>query len=185
MSTSTYLTASGAFPPIIAISDQSITADERSSAIDFVNRNNFIFEEFDHDKMLSQLMPNAVVRHFHGTMNTRGEHRQFFENTYGYLIPGVARHASNHIVDRDEETGGVIIRYREQLVREAWPADLAQSKGKSAIELQSTGDLPQIWISNLMTDRLVKTSMGWKIHERYLGPATLNPKMHPDNAPHT
>ena len=180
---STYLTRNGALPAIQPCPAVNMTAEERSSAIDFINRNNFLFEEFVHDKMLSHFMPDSMVRHFHGTLNGIAAHRQFFEDTYGYLIPGVARHASNHIVDRDVETGGVIVRYREQLVREAWPADFEKTGERIAIENVSIGDLPQIWISNLMVDRLVKTADGWKIHERYLGPAAVNPKMHPSGAP--
>ncbi|RYN48497.1 hypothetical protein AA0118_g11809 [Alternaria tenuissima] len=110
--------------------------------------------------------------------------RAFFNTTYPYIIPGVSRHATNHIVDRDEETGGVTVRYHEQCIRYAWPSVFeTQLKGKEGSFIESDGDLPQIWIYNIHYDRLVMTETGWKLRERVLGPAVVNPQMDPKNEP--
>ncbi|KAH7079385.1 hypothetical protein BKA63DRAFT_592568 [Paraphoma chrysanthemicola] len=161
-----------------------VTAAERSSAIDFVNRNNFIMEQFNIDELLLQGTEDIILRHFHGTINGHNEMKKFFSTTYPYIIPGVSRHATNHIVDRDEETGGVIVRYHQQCIRYAWPNAIeAQLKGQDNSYIEAIGDLPQTWIYNVMYDRLVMTEVGWKLRERSLGPAVVNSRMDPKNEP--
>lgn len=49
--------------------------------------------------------------------------KQFFANDYPYLIPGVSRNATNHILDQDED--GVVVRYQNLLVRYAAPQSAA------------------------------------------------------------
>jgi hypothetical protein len=34
--------------------------------------------------------------------------KSFFEETYGFFIPGIARSATNHVVDHDEDSGVVV-----------------------------------------------------------------------------
>ncbi|OWY47064.1 hypothetical protein AALT_g11008 [Alternaria alternata] len=161
------ITPTLAIPPVKPHGSSDVTAEERSSAIDFVNRNNLIMEQFQH-----------------GTVTGVDEMRAFFNTTYPYIIPGVSRHATNHIVDRDEETGGVTVRYHEQCIRYAWPSVFeTQLKGKEGSFIESDGDLPQIWIYNIHYDRLVMTETGWKLRERVLGPAVVNPQMDPKNEP--
>jgi hypothetical protein len=180
------LLTDGSLPRIIPTTSNNVTADERTSAIDFVNRVNFLFEEFDHDKMLSAFHADAVVYHFHGKIQGHSEMRTFFQDGYPYLIPGVSRHATNHIVDRDGEHG-VTVRYHEHLVRYAWPEEAGKkAPGDDAGRLLEGGtDLPSIWLFSHMIDRLRKTDEGeWKISERYLGVSAFNrkldpPKVHP------
>jgi hypothetical protein len=161
-----------------------MTSEERSSAINFVNRNNLVMEQFQVEDILSRAAEGAVLRHWHGTVTGVDETRAFFNTTYPYIISGVSRHATNHIVDRDEETSGVTVRYREQCIRYAWPSVFeTQLKGKDGSFIESEGDLPQTWIYNITFDRLVMTEEGWKLRERVLGPAVVNPRMDPKNEP--
>jgi hypothetical protein len=97
------LLVNGKFPPPSRSTSNDVTAEERITAVDFVNRVNYIFEEFNHDKILDCFLYDCSVYHFHGIIKGRGENRKFMEETYGYLIPGVTRHATNHIVDRDSD----------------------------------------------------------------------------------
>jgi hypothetical protein len=171
----------GALPPITPATLNNVTADDRSSAVDFVNRVNFLFEEFDHDKMLGAFHPDAVVYHFHGKIQGLSAMRSFLERDYPYLIPGVSRHATNHIVDRDGESG-VAVRYHEHLVRYAWPDKTVQeaSENQDPRVLENVGDLPAIWLFTPMLDRLRKTDEGeWKIFERHLGTSSFNRKLDP------
>lgn len=148
---------------------------DRISAIDFVNRVNWWFETWDVEAMVDAFLPDAVAYHFHGTINGHEQIRHFFAHDYPYLIPGVSRHATNHIVDTDEE--GVVVRYQNLLVRYATPESAAVLGAGQAIK--STDDLPAIWLYSPMMDRLRRTATGWKISERYIGGSTVNTRLDP------
>jgi len=153
----------------------AVDSADRISAIDFVNRVNWWFETWDVDAMVDAFLPDAVAYHFHGTIDGHEQIRQFFANDYPYLIPGVSRHATNHIVDNDEE--GVVVRYHNLLVRYASPqAAAALSAGEA---MHSADDLPGIWLYSPMMDRLRRTQTGWKIIERYIGGSTVNNRLDP------
>jgi hypothetical protein len=164
-----------AFPPILSRS--TVEPGDRADAIDFVNRVNWLFETWNVDGMLDAFLPDAVAYHFHGTIRGHAEMRRFFEEDYPYLIPGVSRHATNHIVDPDED--GVVVRYHNLLVRYAKAADAAQPGAGAAQE--SADDLPAIWIYSPMRDRLRRTADGWKIHERYIGSSVINSRLNVDS----
>ncbi|GAB7538244.1 nuclear transport factor 2 family protein [Burkholderia sp. 3C] len=157
-----------AFPPIPALG--TVDAADWTSAVDFVNRLNWLFETWDVDAMVDAFLPEGVAYHFHGTIRGREAMRHFFEHDYPYLIPGVSRHATNHIVDADED--GVSVRYQNLLVRHALP-EQARSLGAGQVMESDTG-LPNLWIYSPMRDRLRRTASGWKIHERYIGGSTTN-----------
>ncbi|WP_285423817.1 nuclear transport factor 2 family protein [Pseudomonas sp. efr-133-TYG-103a] len=161
------------FPDIPSLGN--VDPADRISAIDFVNRLNWWFETWDVESMLNAFLPDAVAYHFHGTLNGRGEMRQFFERDYPYLIPGVSRHATNHIVDADED--GVVVRYQNLLVRYASPESAAALGDGQAIK--SPDGLPAIWLYSPMMDRLRRTEDGWKVFERYIGGSTINPRLDP------
>ncbi|KAL2829486.1 hypothetical protein BDW59DRAFT_178448 [Aspergillus cavernicola] len=161
----------GRFPPIQSSPSKDITSDERSTAMDFVNRHNFIFQEFNHEKMIATFLPDAVVYHSHGTIRGHAEIKHFFENTYGFFIPGMSRHATNHVVDRDAD-GGVVIRYQETLIRYGWGEDNANVV--SGRDVVRNDGLPAIWWFGPIIDRLRMTADGWKIFERYLGASFRN-----------
>jgi len=162
-----------AFPNIS--SSLNVSAEDRISAIDFVNRLNWWFETWDVDAMMDAFLPEAVAYHFHGTINGREEMRQFFDRDYPYLIPGVSRHGTNHIVDKDED--GVVVRYHNLLVRYASPETASALGDGQAVD--SHEDLPAIWIYSPMMDRLRRTEDGWKIFERYIGGSAVNVRLNP------
>lgn len=157
-----------------------ISADERSSAIDFVNRINFLFEEWDVPKLLSTCLPEVKVWHAEGVFDGKEEVIRFFRDIYPPFIPGVHRQASNHIVDRDDETGGVLVRYHDYLYRYAWPDDAEGIKG-AVLQLKiDTEGLPALWNGVTMVDRLVMTENGWKLKERQLGRLVANRDLMPN-----
>lgn len=163
-----------AFPPI----RQQCRIDPADwiSAIDFVNRVNWLFETWNVEGMLEAFLPDAVAFHFHGTIRGHAEMRHFFEHDYPYLVPGVSRNATNHIVDPDGE--GVEVRYQNLLVRYANP-EAAAALGAGQV-LDSNDDLPAIWLYSPMRDRLRRSADGeWKIFERYIGGSTTNARMSP------
>jgi len=147
----------------------------QASAIDFVNRVNWLFETWNVDAMVDSFLPEGVAYHFQGTINGQEEMRNFFLNDYPYLVPGVSRHATNHIVDSDED--GVVVRYHNLLIRYA-EIEKAQSLGAGKVE-SSTGKLPSIWIYSPMLDRLRKVNGQWKIFERYIGGSMTNQNLEP------
>jgi hypothetical protein len=71
-----------ALPPIFPATSNNVTADERTSAIDFINRLNILIDEFDHNKMLSAFYAGAVVHHFHGKIQGLSELRTFLKEEY-------------------------------------------------------------------------------------------------------
>jgi hypothetical protein len=145
-------------PPIKQ--NNSISTEDRASAIDFVNRVNWFFETWDVDAMVDAFLPDSVTYHVHGTIRGKVETRRFFNETYPYLIPGVSRHATNHIVDPDDDHG-VIVRYHNLLVRYTRPeVALTQVAGQA---LESADDLPAIWIYSTIVDRLRRSDKKWKI----------------------
>ncbi len=161
-------------PPVRPYS--TVTTEDRASAIDFVNRVNWLFDVWDVDALVDAFLPDSVTYHWHGTNRGQDETRRFFNDIYPYIIPGVSRHATNHIVDSDED-GGVIVRYHNLLVRFAHPeAAPALAAGQA---MESPDDLPAIWIYSTMVDRLRRSDRGWKIFERYVGSTTTNDRLTP------
>ena len=156
-------------------SGATVDPADRVSAIDFVNRVNWWFETWDVEAMVDAFLPDAVAYHFHGTIAGHEQIRSFFAHDYPYLIPGVSRHATNHIVDNDEE--GVVVRYQNLLVRYASP-QAAAALGAGEV-IHSAEDLPAIWLYSPMMDRLRRTETGWKIIERYIGGSTTNSRLDP------
>ncbi|RYN43539.1 hypothetical protein AA0114_g10193 [Alternaria tenuissima] len=167
-------------PPIVPYTSMDVSGDERSSAIDFVNRLNFLFEEWDTPKILQAFVPDAKVLHVHGTLHGHEDIIEFWKKVYPPFIPGVHRHASNHIVDRDEETGGVSVRYHNYLYRYAWPDDTEGIKGTVLQYKEDTEGLPALWNGVTMMDRLVLSADGWKLKERVLGGLVANKELMPD-----
>lgn len=162
-----------AFPPVLRTS--VVDPADRVSAVDFVNRVNWFFETWDVEAMIDAFLPDAVAYHFHGTISGHAEIRRFFEHDYPYLVPGVSRHATNHIVDADGD--GVVVRYQNLLVRYAAPQDAA-ALGAGQV-MHSKDGLPAIWLYSPMRDRLQRTPNGWKISERYIGGSTTNERLTP------
>ncbi len=162
-----------AFPPVARTSE--VDHADRSSAIDFVNRVNWFFETWDIEAMIDAFLPEGVAYHSHGTIRGRKEMRRFFEQDYLYLIPGVSRNATNHIVDVDED--GVAVRYQNLLIRHAKPED---APALCAGQIMRNNDgLPAIWVYSPVRDRLRRTESGWKIYERYIGGSTTNVALTP------
>jgi SnoaL-like domain len=161
------------FPPVLPYS--AVDPADRLSAIDFVNRVNWLFDTWDVDALVDAFLPESVTYHWHGTNRGQGETRRFFEEVYPYIIPGVSRHATNHIVDPDED--GVVVRYQNLLVRYAAPEQAPEfAEGRV---VPSPDDLPAIWMYSPMIDRLRRSDSGWKILERHVGGTTTNDRLTP------
>ena len=172
-------TSGGRLPAIKPFTTNDVSGDERASAIDFVNRHNFVFQEFDHAIMISTFLPDGVVYHNHGTVRGHAEMKNFLENTYGFLIPGIGRSATNHIVDRDED-GGLVVRYQECLIRYGRIGD--ETNTFNGTEVVRNDGLPSIWWFGTVIDRLRMSNDGWKIYERYLGTSYRNGGLDPTDA---
>jgi hypothetical protein len=141
------------FPPIRGLGP--VDPDVRASAVDYVNRVNWLFETWDLEGAIAAFAPDASVYHFQ--------------------IPGVSRHASNHIVDV-EDSGLVAVRYQNLLVRYA---DVEQAPSLDEGQVLDSEELPAIWLYSPMLDRLRKTETGWLIAERYIGGSTTNKRLTP------
>jgi hypothetical protein len=161
-------------PPIQLYS--MVSAEDRASAIDFVNRVNWFFETWDVDAMVDAFLPDSVTYHVHGTIRGKDETRRFFNKIYPYIIPGVSRHATNHIVDPDDDNG-VIVRYHNLLVRYARP-EVAPAHLAGQV-LENPDDLPATWIYSTVVDRLRRCNNMWKIFEKYVGCTSINNRLTP------
>lgn len=161
------------FPKVIAA--RKIDPDKRASAVDFVNRVNWLFETWDLEEMINSFTADAKVFHFKGEVSGEANIRHFLTEIYPYLVPGVSRCGSGHIVD-EEENGLVAVRYHNLLIRYAVPEDAPKM---SDGELTESDYLPMIWMYSPMLDRLRETDNGWMIAERYIGGSTTNRRLTP------
>ncbi len=156
--------------------DSPVDPADRVTAIDFINRVNWLFDDWDIDAMVEAFLPDAVMQHTHGVVRGRIETRRFFREQYPYTVPGVSRHATNPIVDPDDDDG-VIVRYHNLLVRYSAEASSPRIVGGQVVA--SPSDMPALWIYSAMTDRLRRSDGGWRIHERRVGPTSMNDRLTP------
>src|SRR4030095_2550119 len=66
-----------------------VDPDVRASAVDCVNRVNWLFETWDLEGTIAAFAPDASVYHFHGELHGEADIRRFLIAVYPYLIPGV------------------------------------------------------------------------------------------------
>lgn len=158
-------------PPVTL--DSNVDPADRVSAIDFINRVNWLFDAWDIDAMVEAFLPDSVTYHTHGINRGQIETRRFFQQMYSYVVPGVSRHATNPVVDRDGD--GVIVRYHNLLVRYA--AEASAPRIVAGQVVGSPTDLPAIWVYSAMTDRLRRIDSGWRIFERHIGTTSMNDRL--------
>jgi SnoaL-like domain len=156
--------------------DSPVDIADQVSAIDFINRVNWLFDAWDIDAMVEAFLPDSVTHHTHGTVRGRIETRRFFQEQFPYTVPGVSRHATSPIVDPDDDDG-VIVRYHNLLVRYATQAASPRIVGGQVVS--SPTDLPALWVYSAMTDRLRRTDHGWRIFERRVGETSMNDRLTP------
>lgn len=160
-------------PPITL--DSTVDPTDRSTAIDFINRVNLLFDAYDIDAMVEAFTEDCTTFHSQGITHGQAEMRRFFQQAYPYSGPGVSRIATNVIVDADGDDG-VILRYHNLLVR--YSTQESPTVVRAQVP-QPPEDLPGIWVYSAMTDRLRRTERGWRIFERYIGATTMNDRLRP------
>jgi hypothetical protein len=151
--------------------DSAVDPADRISAIDFINRVNWLFDAWDIDAMVEAFLPDSTTFHTHGVSRGKLETRRFFQDQSPYVMPGISRQALNPIVDPDDDDG-VIVRYHNLLVRHT--AQAASARIVSGQVITAAPDMPEIWIYSAMTDRLRRTERGWRIFERHIGATSMN-----------
>jgi hypothetical protein len=161
--------------PSLALDSPVDTAD-RVTAIDFINRVNWLFDAWDIDAMVEAFLPDSVTHHTHGIVRGRIETRRFFQEQVPYTVPGISRHATNPIVDADDDDG-VIVRYHNLVIRYSAEASSPRIVGGQVVA--SPTDMPALWVYSAMTDRLRRTDGGWRIFERHVGPTSMNDRLTP------
>jgi hypothetical protein len=156
--------------------DSAVEPADRVSAIDFINRVNWLFDAWDIDAMVEAFLPDSVTHHTHGINLGQAETRRFFQEQSSYVVPGVSRQALNPIVDPDDDDG-VIVRYHNLLVR--YSAQATSPRIVAGQVVTGSADMPAIWLYSAMTDRLRRTESGWRIFERRVGPTSMNDQLGP------
>jgi hypothetical protein len=154
--------------------DSAVEPADRVSAIDFINRVNWLFDAWDIDAMVEAFLPDSVTHHTHGVSRGMAETRRFFQEQRPYVVPGVSRQALNPIVDPDDDDG-VIVRYHNLLVRHAAQATAPRIVGGQVVA--GPADMPELWVYSAMTDRLRRTESGWRIFERRVGPTSMSDQL--------
>jgi hypothetical protein len=151
-----------------------VDAADRVSAIDFINRVNWLFDARDIDAMVEAFLPDSVMHHTHGVSRGKAETRRFFQEQSPYVVPGVSRQALNPIVDPDDDDG-VIVRYHNLLVRHT--AQATSPRIVAGQVVAGAVDMPELWVYSAMTDRLRRTESGWRIFERRVGPTSMSDQL--------
>jgi SnoaL-like domain len=154
--------------------DSPVDAADRVSAIDFINRVNWLFDAWDIDAMVEAFLPDSATHHTHGVSRGKIETRRFFQEQCPYVVPGISRQALSPIVDPDDDDG-VIVRYHNLLVRHT--AQAASPRIVSGQVVTGPADAPQLWVYSAMTDRLRRTEGGWRIFERHVGPTSMSDQL--------
>ncbi|MDT5169073.1 MAG: hypothetical protein QOD02_2404 [Mycobacterium sp.] len=139
------------------ILDSPVDAADRVSAIDFINRVNWLFDAWDIDAMVEAFLPDSVTHHTHGVSRGKAETRRFFQEQSPYVVAGVSRQALNPIVDPDDDDG-VIVRYHNLLVRHT--AQATSPRIVAGQVVAGAVDMPELWVYSAMTDRLRRTESG-------------------------
>jgi hypothetical protein len=93
----------------------------------------------DHD--VRKRLPRPCHQNTHGIVRGRIETRRFFEEQYPYTVPGVSRHATNPIVDPDDDDG-VVVRYHNLLVR--YSAEASSPRIVQGQVVASPADMPAL-----------------------------------------
>ncbi len=75
--------------------DSPVDVADRVSAIDFINRVNWLFDAWDIDAMVEAFLPDSVTHHTHGVSRGKVETRRLFQEQCPYVVPGVSRQAPN------------------------------------------------------------------------------------------
>ncbi|MFD8337933.1 nuclear transport factor 2 family protein [Streptomyces solisilvae] len=161
-------------PPVTRTGKLAVDPADWVSAVDFVNRVNWLFEAYDVKGILDAFLPDASVFHALGVMHGREENIEFLTKHYPAYIPGVSRLAINHIVEPDGD--GVLVRYQNPMVRNVWPKDAAAHRDGKVFE---DATLPAIWTNSIVVDRLRRTKDGWKIFEKHIGGFAQNTSFDP------
>ena len=165
--------------------DNAVDTADQVSAIDFINRVNWLFDAWDIDAMVEAFLPDSVMHHTHGTVRGRIETRRFFQEQYPYTVPGVSRHATSPIVDPDDDHG-VIVRYHNLLVRYATQA-ASPSRIVGGQVVSSPTDLPALWVYSAMSGPLaahrprmanLRAPRRGNIDERPLDPRRFQLRIH-------
>jgi SnoaL-like domain len=151
--------------------DSAVEPADRVSAIDFINRVNWLFDAWDIDAMVEAFLPDSVTHHTHGVSRGQAETRRFFQAQCPHVVPGVSRQALNPIVDPDDDDG-VIVRYHNLLVRHS--AQATSPRIVAGQVIAGPADMPELWVYSAMTDRLRRTESGWRIFERRVGPTSMS-----------
>ena len=68
--------------------DSPVDAADKVSAIDFINRVNWLFDAWDIDAMVEAFLPDSVTHHTHGVVRGRIETRRFFQEQIPYTVHG-------------------------------------------------------------------------------------------------
>jgi len=157
--------------------DSAVEPADRVSAIDFVNRVNWLFIRRLGYRCDGRGISAGQRDAPHPWRQSRqGRDSRFFQEQCPYVVPGVSRQALNPIVDPDDDDG-VIVRYHNLLVRHA--AQATSPRIVAGQVVAGPADTPELWVYSAMTDRLRRTESGWRIFERRVGPTSMNDQLGP------
>src|ERR1700739_866639 len=82
--------------------NSNVSAQDRSEAIDFVNRHNFAFDHWNIAEMNEAFSENCIVEHPRGRVEGRAAIAKFLD-AYKPITLGIRRVALNHTVDANED----------------------------------------------------------------------------------
>jgi SnoaL-like domain len=95
--------------------NSNVSAQDRSEAIDFVNRLNFAFDHWNIAEMNDAFSKNCIVEHPQGRVEGRATIAKFLD-AYKPLTVGIRCVPLNHIVDANED-GSLTVTYFNVFIR--------------------------------------------------------------------
>ena len=145
------------------------------SAIDFINRVNWLFDAWDIDAMVEAFLPDSVTHHTHGVVRGRIETRRFFQEQYPYTVPGSAARHQPDRRSRRRRRDRPLPQPSRPLFTAASPRIVGGqvvATPRSARALGLLGD----------DGPLAAHRCGWRIFERRVGPTSMNDGLTPGGA---
>jgi hypothetical protein len=144
----------------------------RTEVIDFINRHNLYFDQWDYEKLADTFTDDAAIDHPIGQASGRSEINKLLKD-YEPITRGVRRENANYVIDVISE-GKAIVHYHSILIRVTREEDAAKARETSGFLRDTTG-FPILICHALVTDTVVQDkNANWKVFRKKVEQVVVN-----------